>query len=99
MSYLVNAMGHVQLNVVDVDALVRESRDILGLRVTREDAGCVWLSSNGRMAELVLHEAGENAIRSLGFEAVSEARWPKRRPAWPMLAAISCRPSQASIAA
>lgn len=73
MTYLVNAMGHVQLNVVDVEALVRESRDILGLRVTREEAGCVWLSSNGRMAELVLHEAAENSMRSLGFEAVSEA--------------------------
>ena len=73
MGYLVNSMGHVQLNVVDVDALVRESRDILGLRVTREAPGCVWLSSNGRMAELVLHEADENSIRSLGFEAVSEA--------------------------
>ncbi|MGH1416051.1 MAG: VOC family protein [Pelagimonas sp.] len=73
MSYLVNSLGHIQLNVVDVDALVRESRDILGLRVTREEAGSVWLSSNGRMAELVLHEADENSIRSLGFEAVSEA--------------------------
>lgn len=73
MSYLVNSLGHVQLNVVDVDALVRESCDILGLRVTRETDKCVWLSSNGRMAELVLHEAGENSIRSLGFEAVSEA--------------------------
>ncbi|MGI3185588.1 VOC family protein [Nioella aestuarii] len=73
MSYLVNAMGHVQLNVMDVDALVRESVEILGLRVTREEAGCVWLSSNGRMAELVLHEAGENSMRALGFEAVSEA--------------------------
>lgn len=73
MSYLVNAVGHVQLNVVDVDALVRESRQILGLHVTQEKAGCVWLSSNGRKAELVLHEASENSIRSLGFEAVSEA--------------------------
>lgn len=73
MHYLVNSVGHVQLNVVDVDAMVRESCDILGLRVTRQKAGTVWLSSNGRMAELVLHEAPENAIRSLGFEAVSNA--------------------------
>lgn len=73
MTYLVNALGHVQLNVVDVDSMVRESCDILGLRVTREENGCVWLSSNGRSAELVLHEASENAIRSVGFEAVSEA--------------------------
>ena len=73
MSYLVNSVGHVQLNVVDVDALVRESQQILGLRVTREAAGCVWLSSNGRKVELVLHESPENSIRSLGFEAVSKA--------------------------
>ena len=73
MSYLVNALGHVQLNVVDVDAMVRESIAILGLHVTREDAGSVWMSSNGRQAELVLHAASENSVRSVGFDAVSEA--------------------------
>ena len=73
MGYLVNAIGHVQLNVVAVDALVQESTEVLGLHVTERRAGQVWLSSNGRAAELVLHEASENAIRSVGFEAVSVA--------------------------
>lgn len=73
MSYLVHALGHVQLNVIDVDALVDESVSILGLHVTRELDDAVWLSSNGRQAELVLHKSTENAVRSVGFEAVSEA--------------------------
>lgn len=95
MGYLVNSMGHVQLNVTDVDALVRESRDILGLRVTREAPGCVWLSSNGRMAELVLHESTENSVRSIGFEAVSEAAVSEaaRRVAGAGCALVSEEPS------
>ena len=73
MSYLVNAIGHVQLNVVDLDALVRESIDVLGLHVTRDAGDTVWLSCNGRQAELVLHRSDENAVRSIGFDAMSEA--------------------------
>ena len=71
MSYLVNAIGHVQLNVIDVEALVKESTEILGLHVTRESENQVWLSSNGRAAELVLHRSDENSVRSIGFEALS----------------------------
>lgn len=71
MSYLVNALGHVQLNVIDVDALVKESTSVLGLHVTQQTEDCVWLSSNGRAAELVLHKSNENSVRSIGFEAVS----------------------------
>jgi len=71
MSYLVNAIGHVQLNVVDVEALVTESTDILGLHVTSRNADTVWLSSSGRKAELVLHKADENSVRSIGFDALS----------------------------
>jgi catechol 2,3-dioxygenase len=72
MSYLVNALGHVQLNVVDLDAMVRESISILGLHVTRQTDDQVWMSCNGRDAELVLHRAGENSVRLIGFDAVSE---------------------------
>lgn len=71
MTYLVNAIGLVQLNVTDLNAMVTESTDVLGLRVTHRDDDMVWLSSNGRRAELVLHRSKENAVRSLGFEAVS----------------------------
>lgn len=71
MSYLVNALGHVQLNVVEIEPLVKEATDILGLHVTRQSDDVAWLSSNGRQAELVLHRAGENSVHSIGFEAVS----------------------------
>ncbi|QKV20160.1 VOC family protein [Oricola thermophila] len=73
MSYLVNTIGHVQLNVTVREALVEEATNVLGLHVTRNDDTATWLSSNGREAELVLHDFEENSVRSVGFEAVSEA--------------------------
>lgn len=71
MSYLVHAIGHVQLNVVDIEALTAESINILGLHETHRTADSVWLSANGRKAELVLHQSDENSVHSLGFEALS----------------------------
>ncbi len=73
MTFLVNAIGLVQLNVIDLDAIVTESTDILGLQVRHREDDVAWLSSNGRKAELVLHRSDENAVRSLGFEAVSSS--------------------------
>lgn len=66
-----NAIGHVQINVTDMEAVTKEATGILGLRVTRSAERERWLASNGRSAELVLHAAAVNAVRSVGFEAVS----------------------------
>jgi catechol 2,3-dioxygenase len=71
MAYLVNSIGHVQVNVTDMAAVVHDATDILGLHVTRADGRQTWLASNGREAELVLHSADANAVRCVGFEAVS----------------------------
>ena len=73
MTYLVNSIGHVQLNVTDIDAVIRDATEILGLHVTHSGDSEVWLSCNGRRAELVLRRADANAVRSIGFEAVSIA--------------------------
>lgn len=71
LSYLVHSIGHVQLNVVDLDAMTEESINILGLHETHRTAESVWLSANGRKAELVLHKSNENSVHSLGFEALT----------------------------
>jgi len=71
LTYLVNSLGHVQVDVTDMDSVTREATGILGLHVTRSDAGQTWLACNGRTAELVLHRAKANAVRCVGFEAVS----------------------------
>jgi catechol 2,3-dioxygenase len=71
MRYLVNSIGHVQLDVTDMAAAVRDATEILGLHVTRTEARQTWLSSNGRKVELVLRSAEANAARCVGFEAVS----------------------------
>lgn len=73
MAQIVHAAGHVKLNTNRVEDVVRDSTDILGLRVTRESGAEVWLSSNGRAAELVVIEAQENSTHTLGFEALSVA--------------------------
>jgi catechol 2,3-dioxygenase-like lactoylglutathione lyase family enzyme len=71
MTYLVNSIGHVQLNVADMNAVVRDATEILGLHVTRSETRQTWLASNGRRVELVLHSTDANAVRSIGFETVS----------------------------
>lgn len=71
MTYLVNSLGHVQVNVTDMEAVTREATGILGLHATRGANEQTWLASNGRTVELVLHRAKANAVRSVGFEAVS----------------------------
>ena len=73
MTYLAHAIGHVQLNVRDIDACVRDATDLLGLRVSRAEGGSVWLTSNGREAELVLHQSAKDQAHVIAFEALSEA--------------------------
>lgn len=72
MGFLVKDLGHVQLNVVDVEAFVTEATTVLGLRVTRSEGKVTWLAADGREAELVLHESDENSVRMVGFEAPDE---------------------------
>ena len=52
MSHLVHALGHIKISTRDIDAVVRDATEILGLHVTHSDARQTWLSSNGRAAEL-----------------------------------------------
>lgn len=73
MAQIVHAVGHVKLNTNCIADVVRDSTDILGLRVTHEGDGQVWLSSNGRAAEVVLVEADENATNTIGLEALTAA--------------------------
>lgn len=72
MTFLVHAVGHVKIAVLDMAAAIRDATEILGLHVTRADDRQAWLSSNGRAAELVLLRASENAAHTIGLEALSE---------------------------
>lgn len=71
MTHLVHAIGHMKINTNVADAVVREATEILGLKVTQRDAGQVWLSSNGRAAELVLVHAADNSAHTIGLEALT----------------------------
>lgn len=71
MTFLVNAIGHVQINTVDVAGVVKDATEILGLHVTHQARDQTWLSSNGRAAELVLRHSSENSTHLIGLEALS----------------------------
>lgn len=71
MAHLVHALGHVRINAIRHDDVVRDSTEILGLRVTRRTDGETWLSSNGRAAELVVVRAEEDSCHTIGLEALT----------------------------
>ncbi|TWB87787.1 glyoxalase/bleomycin resistance protein/dioxygenase superfamily protein [Bradyrhizobium macuxiense] len=71
MTHLVHAIGHLKINTTVTEAAVREATEILGLHVTHSDEKQVWLSSNGRAAELVLLRANENSTHTIGLEALT----------------------------
>jgi catechol 2,3-dioxygenase len=71
MTHLIHALGHVKINTADARDVVRDATEILGLHVTHEDDRQVWLSSNGRAAELVLIRSDENSAHTLGLEALT----------------------------
>ena len=54
MTFLVHAIGHIEINTNDVAGVVRDATEILGLHVTHQGTDQTWLSSNGRAAEVVL---------------------------------------------
>lgn len=70
-SHLVHAIGHMKIDTTDVDGVVRDATEILGLHVTHRTPEQVWLSSNGRAAELVIQAASENAAHTIGLEALT----------------------------
>ena len=71
MSHIVHAAGHMKVNVLDPDAVIRDSTEILGLRVSYQDDSQTWLTSNGRSAELVLVHATENSAHTIGLETLT----------------------------
>jgi catechol 2,3-dioxygenase len=73
MTALIYRLGHVALNVVDLDAAVSDAQAIAGARVVRHDETHAILTSNRRHAELVLHRAQANEVRAIGLEAVGSA--------------------------
>jgi catechol 2,3-dioxygenase len=73
MRHLVHALGYIKLNTDRLDAMVADTTDILGLRVTRRTENEVWFSANGRAAELVLVRAEENSTHTIGLEALTPA--------------------------
>ncbi|MDQ4408818.1 MULTISPECIES: VOC family protein [unclassified Rhizobium] len=71
MDHLVHAIGHIKINTNVTEAVIRDATEILGLHVTHADEQHVWLSSNGRAAELVLVRSEENSAHTIGLEALT----------------------------
>lgn len=73
MTALIYRLGHVALNVIDLEGAVADAQAIAGARVVCHEETHAILTSNRRHAELVLHRAMANEIRAVGLEAVSSA--------------------------
>jgi catechol 2,3-dioxygenase len=73
MSPLVHQLGHVSLDVANLEIAVRDAENISGVRVVEKSTEYVLLSSNQRRAELVLRPASQNRVRCVGLEALNAA--------------------------
>ena len=95
MTALVQRLGYVSLNVVDLETAVRDAATISGARVVDESPQRVLMSSNRRRAELALYAAAQAGVRCIGLEAVSAdaVEAVKVRAQNAGLAVISDRPS------
>ncbi|MDH7798312.1 MULTISPECIES: VOC family protein [unclassified Beijerinckia] len=71
MQPLVHRLGHIALNVRDLDVAIRDAIDVIGLALVERTATAALLTSNTRHAELVLHQAGANEVHRIGLEARS----------------------------
>jgi catechol 2,3-dioxygenase-like lactoylglutathione lyase family enzyme len=69
MKPLVQRLGHIALNVSDLDAAIEDARTIAGARLVARDNGRALLTSNQRHAELVLHAAQADEVRQIGLQA------------------------------
>lgn len=91
MTCLVNRLGHVALNVTDLDAAVADAITITGLNLVERSADRAVLTSGRQRAELVLHRARQDAVRCIGLVApgaaeVEEAAARAGRAGWRILA-------------
>jgi len=71
MQPLVQRLGHVALNVSNLERSVRDAIEVAGVAVVEKTATRALLTSNQRHAELVMHQAAKDEIRSVGFETLS----------------------------
>jgi catechol 2,3-dioxygenase-like lactoylglutathione lyase family enzyme len=70
MQPLVQRLGYIALNVVNLDAAVRDALDVAGLSVVERTGLGAMLTSNTRHAELVLHQASSDTVRCIGLETI-----------------------------
>ena len=71
METLVQRLGYVSLDVVELETAVRDAEIISGARVVDRSPHRVLMSSNRRRAELVLYAAAQSGVRCIGLEALS----------------------------
>jgi len=70
MTPLVQRLGFIALNAVDLDAVVADAIAIAGVRLVERNGDRAILTSNKRRAELVIYHGDTNAARRIGLEAV-----------------------------
>ncbi|WP_234689291.1 hypothetical protein [Allorhizobium ampelinum] len=87
--HLIAQIGHLTIETPNLNGMVHEAENLLGLRITAQDDRRVSLTSNSRRAELTFVEAAVPAVRSIGFEAISGMPLTKRSGVFLTLASKS----------
>lgn len=68
---LVKAMGHIALQVTDLDSAIYDATKILGLRLNKHEADSAYLAASSLHHEIVYHQGEENGLHGLGLVAAS----------------------------
>lgn len=69
--HLIAQLGHLTLETPNLDRMVHEAENLLGLRITSQHEHQVSLTSNSRRAEITFVRAEAAAVQSIGLEATS----------------------------
>ena len=70
---MVTRVGHIGMQVADLERSVKHAEEIMGLRVSRDDGDVVYLTANDRHHELVLRRGAEAGCTHLAFEVPDAA--------------------------
>src|SRR3989442_15632521 len=70
---MLTAIGHVVLQVPNVDDSVRWATTVMGLRETAREGNTSYLTHGGQHHSLIYIGAGEGALDHISLEAANEA--------------------------
>jgi len=97
---VIDRIGHLALRVRDLDAAVAVATEVMGMRVSQREGGCVYLTLGDEHHSLQYIASDENGLDHIGLEAAGPAGLDavRRRVAGEGLRVVGDGPLDAGIA-